>query len=296
MTTVTNVVVSSSGRPVIICDVSPPRGGSLGSPTEVADIDADFLSVAYNPGQSVRVSSVFIASYLQEGLGKPAVFTLATRDMNRIAVQSLLLGAHWQGLRNVVAVRGDPIQSRDSGRVTTVSDYTTTSLLTDIVGMNRALDFRGLALAAPTRFCAGATVDLSKGADREISLAVRKVNAGAEYLLAQSHFGVHDLVNLRRRMSQGPNVQIPVFAGVQILSHDGIDFGNVPDDIRNELDSGRSGLDIARQLVFDLWSEGISTFYVLPTILQRGLRDYKAASELIEYIRTLPSSPFNASR
>ena len=274
--------------------MSPPRGGSPGSLTELADIDADLLSVAYNPGQSVRVSPIFVASYLQEGLGKPAVFTLATRDMNRIAVQSLLLGAHWQGLRNVVIVRGDPIQSRDSGRVTTVSDYTTTTLLTDIARMNSARDFRGLALAAPTRFCAGATVDLSQGADREISLAVRKVNAGAEYLLAQSHFGVNDLVNLRSRMSQGPEVQI--FAGVQILSHDGIYFGNVPDDIRSDLDSGRPGLDIARQLVHDLWSEGISTFYVIPTILQRGLRDYKAASELIEYIRTLPSSPSDASR
>ena len=60
---------------------------------DVADIDADILSVAYNPGQSVRVSSVFVAHYLQKELGKPAVFTLATRDMNPIAVQSLLLGA-----------------------------------------------------------------------------------------------------------------------------------------------------------------------------------------------------------
>lgn len=269
--------------------MSPPRGGGPGSLTEVADIDADFLSVAYNPGQSVRVGSVFVASHIQEKLGRPAVFTLATRDMNRIAVQSLLLGAHWQGLRNVVVVRGDPIQDRDSGRVTTVSDYTTTALLSDIVRMNRALDFRDLTLAAPTDFCSGATVDLSKGTEQEASLAARKVDAGAEFLLSQAHFRAHDIAILRNSVSQTRNVQIPVFAGVQILHHDGIDFGNVPDDIRSDLNSGRSGLDIARQLVLDLWSEGVTNFYVIPTILRRGLRDYRAATELIEYMRALPN-------
>ena len=95
MPTVTEAVQSSAGRPVVICDVSPPRGSTPGPLENAADLDADFLSVAYNPGQSVRVSSVFAAQYVLESLDRPVVFTLATRDMNRIAIQSLLLGASW---------------------------------------------------------------------------------------------------------------------------------------------------------------------------------------------------------
>ena len=216
--------------------------------------------------------------------------------MNRIAIQSLLLGAHTQGLHNVVVVMGDPIGMRDRGRVTAVNDYTTTSLLADIDRMNGARDFRGLALSGPTSFCAGATVDLSRGIDRETSLADRKVDVGAKFLLSQSHFGLRDLVYLRNQVAQSREFQTPVFAGVQILEADGIAFGSVPVDISRDLQSGRSGLGIARELAFDLWLEGISTFYVIPTIREGGLRDYQAASELIEYIRTLPNSRSAANR
>lgn len=239
---------------------------------------------------------MFVASYLEDVLGKAAVFTLATRDINRIATQSLLLGAHWQGLRNVVIVRGDPIRARDSGLVKSVNDYSTTGLISDIVRMNGGRDFRGLPLIDSTSLCPGATVDLSRGADQETSLAVRKVNAGAGFLLAQTHFRPYDLVKLQDTLSMIRNTEVPVFAGVQILDRDGIDFGNVPHQVRDDLHSGRSGPDIARELAFDLWSRGITTFYVIPTILPMGLRDYEAASDLIEYIKSLPTSRHATNR
>ncbi len=290
MTTVTETVQSSAGKPVVICDVSPPRGGAPGALRESAALDADFLSVAHNPGLSVRVNSVFAARYVLECLGKPALFTLATRDMNRIAIQSLLLGASWTGLHNVVVVRGDPIGVRDSDLVKSVNDYTTTALLSDISRMNQSRDFRGLSLSSPTSFCPGATVDIGKGIESEASLASRKIMAGAEFLLSQAHFDAPEVRDLRSRISTRSFQEFPVFAGVQVLAQDGIDFGNIPDGIRQDLDEGKSGLEIAKELALDLWSEGISTFYVIPTIRRRGIRDYSTAAELIQYIKSLPVS------
>ena len=121
-------------------------------------------------------------------------------------------------------------------------------------------------------------------------MAVRKVNAGADFLLAQVHFEAGDITSLQKSLSSVHEIHVPVFAGVQILDADGIDFGNIPYHVRRDLDNGRSGLDIARELALDLWSRGITTFYVIPTILRRGLRDYEAAADLIEYIRGLPTS------
>ena len=261
-----------------------------GALTDALEIDADFLSVSYAPGQSARVNPIFVAAHLQGHLGRPTVFTLATRDMNPIAVQGLLLGADWEGLRNIVIVRGDPIRDQERNRVTTVNDYSTTSLLEDIVSLNHGRDFRGLNLTSSTSFCAGATVDLHRGIQSETSLAVRKVKAGAEFFLSQAHFRARDLGVFRRNVSPANGIQVPVFAGVQILDADGIDFGNIPDGIRRDLDGGKSGLDIATELAFDLWSEGISTFYVIPTVLQGGVRDYRAAAVLVEFIRDLPHS------
>lgn len=275
---------------MVICDVSPPRGGAPGPLKNAAAIDADFLSVAYNPGQSVRVNSVLTAKYVLDRLCKPAVFTLATRDMNRIAIQSLLLGASWAGLHNVVVVRGDPIRRRERQRVKSVHDYATTALLADISRMNQGLDFRGLSLGNPTSFCPGATVDIGKSIESEASLASRKIVAGAEFLLSQAHFNASDVRDLRSRVSTRSRQEFPVFAGVQVLAQDGIDFGNVPDGIRDDLDNGKSGLEIAQEIALQLWTEGITTFYVIPTIRRRGIRDYSTASDLVQYIRSLPAS------
>ncbi len=287
MTTVTEAVRTSNGKPVIICDVSPPRGAGPGPLDNVANLDADFLSIAYNPGQSVRVNSVLAASYVLKCLQKPVVFTLATRDMNRIAIQSLLLGASWNGLHNVVVVRGDQLRDRDRRRVKSVNDYTTTALLSDISQMNRGRDFRGLSLSAPTSFCSGATVDFARGIDAQATLAARKISAGAQFLLCQAHFYPPDIVEFQRRLTILSNEAPTLFAGVQVLASDGIDFGNVPDHLRIELDAGRSGLDIAKELALELWTLGVTTFYLIPTIRRGGVRDYHSAADLVSYIRSL---------
>ena len=169
---------------------------------EAASLDADFLSVAYNPGQSVRVNSAFAAKYISDCHGKPTVFTLATRDMNRIAIQSLLLGASWAGLHNVVVVRGDPIRARDRDRVTTVSDYTTTALLADIAAMNRGLDFRGLSLES-----SNVILPRCDCRHRQRLSTPRHHWPSANSLLepsscsAQAHFNFADVRELRRRLS-----------------------------------------------------------------------------------------------
>ena len=261
-------------------------------------MDADFLSVAYNPGQSVRVNSPLAARYILECLERPVVFTLATRDMNRIAIQSLLLGASWAGLHNVVVLRGDPLRDRDQHqhRVKAVNDYTTTALLTDIAQMNRGLDFRGLSLANPTSFCPGATVDIGKGIEREAALAVRKVAAGAQFLLSQAHFDPMAVGEFQSLIGS-QSAECPLlFAGVQVMASDGIDFGNVPNSVRRNLEAGRPGLDIAKDLALGLWFIGVTAFYVIPTILRGGVRDYSSAAELVRYIRSLPASHPHANR
>ena len=273
---------------MIVCDVSPPRGDDPDALEDAAGIDADFLSVSYNPGQAVRVNAAVVAAHIQDRLGKPAIFTHATRDMNRIAAQSLLLGAHWMGVRNVVILRGDPIMERDRSTVRAVNDYATTGLLADIGRMNAGLDFRGEPLAAPTAFCAGAVCDLSLGADAEIALARRKIAAGAEFVIFQANFDAAAFDDARRRiMDAFPERDVALFAGVQIPELGGIDFGNVPAWVYRQLDEGKLSLDIAKEMAADLWARGVREFIVVPTAERGGRRDYRTAAELAGYIRGL---------
>lgn len=273
---------------VAICDVSPPRGADAGLLADAASVRADFLGVAYAPGQSVRLGAAVSAAILIRDFGRAAAFNLSTRDMNRIAVQTALLDAAALGANNVVALRGDPIAERDSRRVSQVNDYSTTALLRDIRRMNGGQDFRGLPLRAPTRFNAGATADLSNPLEREAALTAKKARAGAEFILCQSAHDSERTLRFRHlvktHLDDDPADMPALFVGVQIPTAEGPVFGDFPERSLAELRAGRSGLDIATENAASLWRAGFRFFYIIPPILTNGARDYETANRLLEWL------------
>ncbi|MFQ6030986.1 MAG: methylenetetrahydrofolate reductase, partial [Dehalococcoidia bacterium] len=158
---VTERCFETTGHTTFICDFSPPRGGDPDSVVQ-PDVNPDFISVAYNPGKAVRVNSAMLAASIKNIGAREVTFTLATRDMNKLALQSLLLGAQLLGLENVVVVQGDPFTQRDLQRVKDVGDFTATGLIAAIAEMNRGTDYREGRLRAPSDFCIGATLDLTR--------------------------------------------------------------------------------------------------------------------------------------
>ena len=278
---VTEGCFEATGHTSFICDFSPPRSGD---PTvvEQAQIGADFISVAYNPGRAVRTNSAMLAAAIQRS-GKDTVFTLATRDMNKLGVQSLLLGAQLLGVDNVVVVQGDPFNERDRSLVVSVNDYQPTGLIAAIAQMNQGQDFREGKLRTATDFCIGATVDLGRGIEEEARLAVRKIQAGAQFLITQPIFNVDQVARYRESYAYhaGKAETMPIYFGLQILEQDGVLFSSVPDSVRSELEGGRSGVDIALEL-YQRFQEGrLHNVYLMPPIKRGGARNYEAAKELL---------------
>ena len=276
-----------TGRPGFICDFSPPRSGSV-SEARRAEIPADFISVAYNPGRAVRTNPAMLAAVIQRETGNETIFTLATRDMNRLAIQSLLLGAQMLGQENVVVVQGDPFNERDLSLTKPANDYQPTELISGIGAMNQGIDFRGNSLREPTNFCVGATFDLGRGIQREAALAARKVEAGADFLMSQPIFDPQDAHRLRDSYERqsGAALPVPVFYGLQILELGGVLFSGVPVGVRAELESGRSGVEIAVEQYGRFQEAGLRDVYLVPPIRQGGARDYDAAREFLSRVAT----------
>ena len=272
----------ATGQTTFICDFSPPRSAN---PQEFVrpNIDADFISVAYNPGRAVRVNSAMLAAAINQQTGRDVLFTLATRDMNKVALQSLLLGAQLLGLENVVVVQGDPFSERDLTRVKHVGDYTATQLIAAIAEMNQGADFRGGQLRAPTDFCIGATLDLGRGIEEEARLAHRKARAGAQFFITQPIFDTSDAHRFREAYSSiaGTELTLPTFFGLQVLEQDGIIFSSVPQPVRHELEQGRSGVDIALEMYQRFQESGLHNIYLVPPIRRGGARNYGAAREVL---------------
>ena len=282
MTKITDACFEATGRTCFVCDFSPPRAGDSGLLAR-ARVGADFVSVAHNPGQSVRVDSAMFASAIRAQLRQDVVFTLATRDMNKLALQSHLLGAQLLGLENVIVLRGDPFGLRDREGVAEVGDFTPSALIGAIAAMNQGVDFRGTKLDSPTDFCVGAAVDLGRDLVREVILTQRKVQAGAQFLITQPIFDPERASQFRHaygKVAGGP-LGIPVFFGLQLMEPGGISFSAVPQRVREELADGRCGVSLALELCQRFHQDGLRNVYLVPSIAKGGARNYEAAREFL---------------
>ncbi len=281
MAKVVDRIHAQTGRPAFICDYSPPRSGRLEDITAPPE-SADFISAAYNPGRAVRTNPVVAATVLRDRHGAEPIFTLATRDMNRLALESMLLGAQALGLENVIAVAGDPFGPRDTAAA--VYDYRPTELIAAIAGLNSGTDHRGSSLRSPTDFCIGATVDLGRGIEREARLAARKVAAGADFLITQPVYDPADIDRFADAYSRahGEPLSAPVFYGVGMMEAEGVSFAAVPQWVTDDLAAGRSGVDIALQVWEGLRGAGATDCYLVPPIRRSGARDYAAAGRFLE--------------
>jgi len=281
---VTEAVTQTRSRPVFIADFSPPRGGNPALLAEASKLDVDFICVAYNPGKAVRIDSASAAWSISQSTGRGTVFNLSPRDMNKLALQSRLLGAQAMGLENVLVLQGDPVSERDG--FTAVSELTASKLIASIAAMNEGTDFKGSRLRAPTDFCIGAAADLGRGVAREAALTHRKVTAGVDFLVTQPVFDAADIAAFREAFAAaaGEELGIPIFWGLQILIADGVIFSNVPQSVRDDLERGRDGVDIALEAYGRLLEFGVDGIYLVSPIMRGGARDYDAAARFMASI------------
>ena len=288
MTKIADLHDRRSGESIFICDYSPPKGASYSDIGSALSLNAHCLSVPYNPGKSVYANSAFAASAVNTHSGKNVAFTIATRDMNILAAQSLLLGAALLGLRNVIIVRGDDFNPTELRSAKPVHDRTPTAFIRSVRNMNDGIDFRGRPLSDPIDFCVGATIDTDRDIEPEASLTHRKIESGAHFLISQPGFTTQAPLQFMQAYEQsyGAPPAVPLFFGIQMIASGSRAFSPVPQSIRDSLHAGVSPADIAIQTVSSFIEAGITAFYLMPPIFPGGARDYRSAAQVLDHFTT----------
>ncbi|MFN8532255.1 MAG: methylenetetrahydrofolate reductase [Dehalococcoidia bacterium] len=277
---------STGAPPILISDFSPPRGANLLDLRGGDEISPDYYCVAYAPGRAVRPDPFAVAAALRARTGRPSIANLATRDANVLALSNTLMGAYLLGVRDVVVLAGDEFGGRDLSLVQAVRQVSPTGLIRQIVRLNEGIDFRGAKLLAPTSFSVGATVDLGRGVEHEVVLARRKIEAGAMFLLTQPIYDAElfERFVLAYAESGGPDLP-PVVVGIDVPATGSVSFAAVPEWVKRDLAAGRTGAEIALEVATGLRPFGVPAYYVVPTILRGGARDYAGAAPVIEALR-----------
>ena len=171
------------------------------------------------------MSALAMAATIQREVGIEPVLHIACRDRNVIGMQSDLLGAWALGIRNLIAVTGDPPKLGNYPDATAVFDVDAVGLTNIIKRLNHGLDLAGNPIGDPTGFCIG--VGLNPGAinlDEELSRLDWKIEAGAEYIVTQPMFDPRILERCLRRIE---HVKLPIVAGIwPLVSYRNAEFMN----------------------------------------------------------------------
>lgn len=204
---------------LVTAEVAPPKGGNIAHMVEMAStLKGRVHAVNITDGsRAVMRMSPLAASVILMQQGIEPVCQFACRDRNRIGLQGDLLGAHALGIRNVLALTGDPIVAGDYPKAKAVFDLEAVRLLKLIVNLNNGVDGNEKPLPdGATDLFAGAAVDpQSKSWSGLQSRFDRKIAAGAEFFQSQL---ISDFDVLAKFMDKiAANHHQPVLAGIFLL-------------------------------------------------------------------------------
>jgi homocysteine S-methyltransferase len=206
-----------AGEFVVSVQLDPPLGGNAEGLIDAARRIkesglAQFVDVNDNPRARARMSGMMASVAIQRVAGIEVIPHLTPRDSTLSGLESTLLGAHAEGVRNVLAVTGDAPEAGDYPGTGSVYDVDAIGLVELMARLNEGTDFHGRAIDAPTSFFPGVAVNpTADDLDLEAERFARKLDAGARWAMTQIVFDMSFLDAFLERIGGSP---VPLLVGV----------------------------------------------------------------------------------
>ena len=210
---------AQSGEFLVTAEVAPPKGVNVAHMISMAaTLKGRVHAVNITDGSRavLRMSSL-VASVILLQNGIEPICQVACRDRNRIGLQADLMGAHALGIRNILALTGDPVKVGDHPHAKAVFDLESVRLLQMIRKMNQGLDSDEKPFTdGGTDLFAGAAVDPQSpswsGLQKRFE---RKIEAGAQFFQSQMITDFERLEKFMDIIALSHNK--PILAGIFLL-------------------------------------------------------------------------------
>ena len=266
--------VLRSGRPVVTCEIasgdSPDPSGLLKRAAAVRD-HVDAVNVPDNTSGIAHLSGLAAAAILAQA-GVEPILHVTCRDLNRIGLQSHLLGAAALGVRNILCLTGDHPIHGDQPDAKAVFDVDSLHLLRIGESLRKGRYLSGRAITPAADLFLGSTENpFAPPFDFRPLRLRKKVEAGARFVQTQIVFNVDRFrAFMAKVVDLGIHLETPILAGVAPLRS-----ARAARYMRDRI----AGMDVPEALVRRM--EGVPA----ARAEEEGLR---VGAEIIDEVRTIP--------
>ncbi len=286
-------------RFVVSVEIDPPRSVRIERTIEAGrllqEAGVDVVNVSDSAMARVRMGAMAVAFGIQHDLDLECIVHVTTRDRNLMALESELLGAHALGVRNILALTGDPPRIGDYPAGTGIWDVDSVGLVGILARLNRGEDQAGKPIGSPAGFTIACAVDpTAADPEREIERLAAKLDAGADLIMTQPIYAAEQWESFMERAARRwpGGLPRPVLLGVLPLHthrhaeflHNEVPGITIPDEVRAAMAaagerSAEVGLEMAHALLERL-AGFVQGTYIMPSFGR-----YELAAELVRRIR-----------
>ena len=198
----------NAGEKVIAIELDSPRNADLTGYLEGAKklqaAGADLLTIADCPIAQARMDSSLVACRVHRELGLCTLPHMTCRDRNLNATKALLLGLYAEGVREVLAITGDPIPTAERDEVKNVYQFNSRKLAQYIV----SLAGEGREMPGPMTVFGALNLN-ARNFDVELRRAKEKLENGMSGFLTQPVLSARAVENLKKsRETLGADAKI----------------------------------------------------------------------------------------
>jgi homocysteine S-methyltransferase len=277
---------------LIAVEIDPPKGLNPQKAIEGArllkEAGVDAVNVADSPMARVRMSALTMSYLIQHEVGIETIVHFTTRDRSLMGLQSELLGAHCVGVRNILALTGDPPSLGDYPDSSAVYDVDSIGLIRVLSRMNEGTDSAGSSIGRMASFTIGCAVDPTKADLHEEARRLKaKLAAGAHFVMTQPIYDCAVWTSFLEIF--GAEIEVPVLVGILPLQsskhaeflHNEVPGITLTEDARDRMRragaQGRAeGVKMAQELLASLrpYAQGV---YIMPSFGR-----YEVAAEVLQ--------------
>jgi len=269
-----------------------------------------FVTVTWGAGGSTATKSLELAEICQRQLGLTTCLHLTCTNMNRSLIDEALGEAKALGIRNILALRGDPPRSEEYRDENSPVDGDSNEEFTWAIDLVRYIrrvhgDYFCVGVAAYPEGHADESYPENQDPAHDIPYLVEKTQAGADFIMTQLFYDVHAYTAFEHTLRSHPSgvfKEIPIIPGLmpvqsyQILKRTTkLSHAKLPPDIVERLDRVKGDDEAVKRVGVDIVSEIVHGIKSVESTRPRGFHFYtlnleKAVAFVLERCQLIPPS------